>query len=140
MSDDELEQLESEGAQIDGTQALFGDDGDPGAAPQVEAELEVKTADVIYELLIPTFDLLAPAWDVKCEEQRALADAYGTVLDKYFPAGIMKWGAELNAIVVTVMVFYPRRGMPTHKAAPEQRGKEPLDGEVVETPDGQATH
>ena len=142
MSDDELEQLQNEGAQIDGTQAFpGGDDGDPGTAPQVEAELEVKTADVLYELLIPTFDLLAPAWDVKREEQRALADAYGTVLDKYFPAGITKWGAELNAIVISVMVFYPRRGMPTHKAAPAQRGNEPIDGEVVKKDtNGQEAH
>ena len=136
MSDDELEQLEGEGAKIDGAQAFTdGDDGDPGAAPQAEVVQEVSTADVLYELLIPTFDLLAPAWEVKREEQRALADAYGTVLDKYFPAGITKWGAELNAIVVTVMVFYPRRGMPTHKAA-----KEPIDGEVVEDPNGRTAH
>lgn len=142
MIGDELEQLESEAAEIDGTQSPPGDGGiDLGAAAQADIDAEVKTADVLYELLVPTFDLLAPAWEVKCEEQRALADAYGTILDKYFPAGITRWGAELNAIVVTVMVFYPRRGMPTHKAPPAQRGNEPIDGKVVKKdPNGQEAH
>lgn len=137
---DELEQLETEGAELDDLHAPASEQPE-AEAPHVEAEAEVSTADVINELLAPTFDLLAPAWEIKLEERRALADAYGLVLDKYFPAGISKWGAELNAIAVTVMVFYPRRGMdPLKKKAPP--GEPPIDGEVVktETGNGSTTH
>src|SRR3569833_1825478 len=75
------------------------------------------TEEIIYPVLSLAFDAIAPAWAVSEQEMRALAAAYGELLDKYFPD--MSFGVELNALIITAAFLGPRMKLPRsieHKA------------------------
>lgn len=73
----------------------------------------MPTADVLYPIARLAFDKGAPLWAVSDDEVRTLCDAYGALLDKYFPDGFLdRFGVELSAIMVTIAVFGPRWGTP----------------------------
>lgn len=91
-----------------------GANGTAGPAPPGPS-----TGKVISALLRPTFDLLAPAWNVSDTECENLGDAYGTVLDKYFPD--FDLGPEVAALFVTFAVFGPRMRTPRHNPKPDTR-------------------
>lgn len=70
------------------------------------------TAEIILPVLSMVCDLAAPNWRIGEAEKRALAEAYGALLDKYFPDGFMAWGVELNAVIVTAAIIAPRMRTP----------------------------
>lgn len=77
----------------------------------------MPTADVLYPIARLAFDKGAPLWAVSDDEVRTLCDAYGALLDKYFPDGFLdRFGVELSAIMVTIAVFGPRWGTPMKQA------------------------
>lgn len=71
---------------------------------------ELPTDQVLIMAMSPLFDVLAPNWSVSTEEKQALAGAYAPVIDKYF--GGVSVGVELQAVIVTVMIFAPRLSVP----------------------------
>lgn len=84
--------------------------GDAGQAPAGPTNAELLTA-----LLRPTFDIMAPSWNVSDMECAMLGEAYGAVIDKYWPD--FAFGVELTALLATVAVFGPRMRRPA-KAEP----------------------
>lgn len=113
-----LDSLAAEAARLDqeGIQAF----GDPEPTPEAAPKPEITTAEVLRPLMRAGFDILAPKWKVSDEESSQLATAYAAVLDKYFPDGVMgRWGAEFNAIILTVAIIGPRL-----KIAPRDAPKE----------------
>ncbi|HWO42143.1 MAG TPA: hypothetical protein VNO43_10105 [Candidatus Eisenbacteria bacterium] len=116
------EQLEAEARAVEGevitaAEQRGGADSEPGAG--------VSTADVLTQLLKPTFRLLAPNWEVTDDECAMLGSAYGAVVDKYFPD--LDLGVELTAALVTLAVFGPRWGKPAKvpKPKPTEAAKAP---------------
>jgi len=96
-----------------------------GAAEKPKRETESPTptpssAQLLTALLVPTFRVLAPAWEVTEPECALLGESYGAVLDKYFPD--LDIGVEFAALLATLAVFGPRWGKPRaavhHRATP----------------------
>jgi len=80
-----------------------------------EPIIETSTADFIKPALAFASNTLAPNWAVADAEIEQLANAYGALLDKYYPDKIGffdKWGAEITAITVTALVIAPRINTP----------------------------
>lgn len=93
----------------------------PGAAGQAgqgagAAKPKPKTGELIGALLIPTFKHMAPLWGVADEECMMLGEAYGAVIDKYFPD--LNFGPEAEAVFVTLAIFGPRWGTPMRNPPP----------------------
>jgi len=82
----------------------------PGAAGQAgHGEVPPagpSTGELLAALLKPTFAVMAPAWGVTDDECALLGNAYGAVIDKYFPN--FDFGVEFSALLVTLAVFGPR--------------------------------
>lgn len=128
---DEYEHItpESVDAELDALQ------DDAGADQRPLAEIRESTGEwreLLIQLLTPTFQLMAPAWNVQQEEINALGDAYAAVLSKYCPDGLSNWGPEITAGLTTVAIFGPRMraGLPrkVKEKPPENPDKEPTDG------------
>jgi len=87
------------------------------------------TAEVIHPLISFGCDLACPNYQIQKAEKQALAEAYGDLLDKYFPEGIGAWGVELNAALMTAAIFGPRlaQGVPARE---KPKAKQP-EGETV---------
>lgn len=83
--------------------------GTPSVAQLVSS---IPTKDLCVMVLTPAFAIFAPNWNVRTSEIEQLGDAYGKVIDKYFPDGFGKYDAEITALVVTSMIVMPRRGKP----------------------------
>lgn len=101
--------------------------------PEPKQQPDIPTDQLLRMLLAPLFGLLAPAWGVTQQEIGQLAEAYGAVVDKYFPNGLTAFGPELAAGMVTIAVIGPRMGKPrkiepTKPAAPKPA---PVQGEPV---------
>lgn len=117
--------LHAKAAALDGEFIQSGE----GAASGPESEAPPSgpsTGEVLSALLRPTFDLLAPAWKVSDAECKMLGEAYGTVIDKYFPN--FDLGPELGAVFVTFAVFGPRMRMPRHNPKPADAETETRPG------------
>lgn len=69
-----------------------------------------STGELLAALLRPTFDIVAPDWRVTDSECEMLGQAYGAVIDKYFPD--LEMGVELTAVLVTAAVLGPRLRKP----------------------------
>ena len=81
--------------------------------PVEEAAPEVpETSEILYPIINTAFKAIAPNWGVAEEESKALAEAYGGLIDKYFPDSQMAFGAEITALTVTAMVIAPRLNKP----------------------------
>ena len=91
--------------------------------------------EILAMLLAPTFDILAPGWNVTPQEQAALADAYAKVLAKYFPdpGGA---GPEIGCAIVTLAIFGPRIAyrMPRTVPPPPPVVNEPPPAAPVQQP------
>lgn len=110
MSAENIDQLAAEAAALD-AKALPPPLDDSTAGQEQEQAAAVSTADMLLPIISVTFDMLCPAWKVTADEKKALAEAYAGVLDKYFPDGL-PLGVEINALLISVMVFGPRMGKP----------------------------
>lgn len=117
-----LQQLSLEGASADAAAAPPPPPGAPGAPP----EKEISSAELFLMVGGPWFDILAPNWKVGQDEKKQLSDAYGALLDKYFPDWSTRFGPELAAVVVSAAVFGPRLAakIPPRLPAPEEPKKE----------------
>lgn len=110
-TEDDLAQL----AELDNilAEAEVVDGGKVGESGLVETEPEsngpeIETSELLFPIISMGFDIVVPHWKVKKEEKKALAEAYGGLLDKYFPDAGEYFGAEITALMVTGMVCMPR--------------------------------
>jgi hypothetical protein len=91
-----------------------------GASEEEETEPTMETSALLMGAFSPLFDIFAPNWDVKAEEKQALCEAYGAVIDKYYPDGVGgKFATELTALTITGMIIAPRIGTPRKKSEKE---------------------
>lgn len=102
---EELEGLAAEAAALEGETIVNG-----AAAPEPK-QAGPSTAELLLPVVGLMCGLFCPAWNIQQVEQQALAEAYGAVVDKYFPDGI-NFGVELNALLITAAIIGPRLKMP----------------------------
>jgi hypothetical protein len=106
----------------------------PGQAePEAEAAApEIPTSELLKPVLGMGFNILAPNWGVTEPEINELANAYGLLIDKYFPDGVLNsYGVEFAAIMTTFTVIAPRLNKPRKekpkKPAGEVKQPEPAE-------------
>jgi hypothetical protein len=78
-----------------------------------EEELEEVIAfdgGMLNTILRKTFDIVSPNWQITDEEVGSLVEVYLPVLDKYNIAKYLQ-SVEFNAVLITGMIFYSRRGV-----------------------------
>jgi len=90
---------------LDDTAPPVAAEGEPGATNGVD------TGEMLGGLLLVTFNnLLAPKrgdhWKLAPGEAETLGQAYGVVIDKYFPD--LGTGPELTAVLVSFAILGPR--------------------------------
>lgn len=101
------------------------DELEPGGSPPASSSVdELPLSDCIAAMLSISFNhLIAPRagdhWALNDGESKALGEAYGAVLDKYFPD--LTLGVEVTAILVTATVFGPRIAMQAQYTPKETR-------------------
>ncbi len=100
-------------------------DQDIAPGQPAPADNDMPTGDLVGELLNLTVNgVVAPMrgshWNMTEQECRSLGNAYGAVLDKYFPN--LSMGAEVTALVVTVTVVGPRIAKDMEIAAMQNNG------------------
>tara|TARA_B100000446_G_scaffold185938_3_gene211046 strand:+ start:3725 stop:4189 length:465 start_codon:yes stop_codon:yes gene_type:complete len=81
-------------------------------------------------ILKPTFDVVAPNWQVSDGEAGALAEAYSEVCAHYFPDGAGELGPWPAALLCTALVVGPKIKTPM-RAIPESEA----EGQTVEQRD-----
>lgn len=86
-------------------------DGTAPAGDTGHARTGPTNAELLTALLRPTFDIMAPNWQVSDMECALLGEAYCAVIDKYFPG--LEFGIEIAAVLATAAVFGPRMRRPT---------------------------
>lgn len=93
----------------------------PPAEPEPPA---MPTSALIAPALAVVFRHAAPAWRVSDAEIASLAEAYGALVDKYFPGGLLnRWGIEVAALMATLAVLGPRWGTPTHEVPKQEEAR-----------------
>ncbi|MDP5205780.1 hypothetical protein ORI99_01790 [Alishewanella sp. SMS9] len=94
----------------------------PGATAVQNEALDIRMADVLGPAIQTTADLLAPNWEITQDESAALGEAWGSVIDVWFPDLPVnpKWAALGMAAFSTAMVLKSRAGVPL-KAIPEKK-------------------
>ena len=136
----ELDQLAAEGA----TEDVAGEyiPGSDRPEPQKQEQQQHSTADVLAPVLQITFGLIASRrgqhWALNDGEAKEAAEAYGSVIDKYFPETTT--GPELTAVIVTLAIVGPRLGqdkvVAARKAQAEQEAEKKeqggVDGDISE--------
>ena len=108
------------------TDALWEEVDGVEPRPQSENEpvtVDIETGEILFGAISPTFDLLCPNWNVTTEEKKALAEAYGGVIDKYFP-NLGAAAPELIALAMTAAIFAPRVGQPRKLEKKDSKGAE----------------
>lgn len=129
MSDEqqlnELAALAAEAAAEEPGEYIPGD-GAPEAEPQGPS-----IGEMMAGVLGITFGLVAARrgahWNLSAAEAKQAGEAYGAVLDKYFPD--MRTGPEVAAVAVTAMIVLPR--LAADRAAAE-REESRTDGDKSE--------
>lgn len=102
------------GAAIDGEELaamaaeLEQDEAPESAGELVEQAEGPPTAEIIQPIIDLACGVMAPNWHIQKGERQAMAEAYGDLLDKYFPEGLGDYGVELNALLCTAAVLGPR--------------------------------
>lgn len=85
--------------------------------PATPAEPDVPARELLRPLLSVAFKRGAPLWGVTDDEIAQLSEAWGALIDKWAPGGILnRWGVEIAAALVTFQVFAPRMGQPARQA------------------------
>ena len=90
---------------------------------QEEQEQAIETGQLLVMVIKPTTQLLCPNWNISDDEINGLAQAYGQVIDKYFPDYGQYLGPEIAALVLTAMVVAPRVNTPRHEEAKKPEGQ-----------------
>lgn len=109
----------------DDVAAMQAELGEPTPTANSEpTQPDIPTADVLTAVMVPMFATLCPNWNVTNEECSNVAQAWGPVLDKYLPDWVTRFGVEVNAVLITLLVFGPRWSTPRKivdvKKEPEQ--------------------
>lgn len=95
----------------------------PAPAPAPDAppsQPEIPTGAFLQSILAPVFAMFAPNWRVSEAEVSQLAETWGAVIDKWFPDGVLnRFGPEIAAASVTIMVFAPRMKIPPKLPEPK---------------------
>lgn len=123
---------------------------------QREQVPQIPTSELLYPAISLITAVAAPNWGIAEEENKAIADSYAEVLDKYYPNVGESFSVELNALLITAAIFMPRIGKPRQLPPPkEEKGadvvpidtKEPgnsggggLDSMGEETLNGETVH
>jgi hypothetical protein len=103
----ELDALQGQADNFDGKTA------EQNETPEQSEQPEFETSKMLYGVISPLFDVFTPNWQVSNNEKMALSQAYGDLIDKYFPDGVHnQFGVEITALTVTGMVFASRIGTP----------------------------
>lgn len=96
----------------------------PTSPPAEPEQPAMPTSALIAPALAVVFRHAAPAWRVSDAEIASLSEAYGALIDKYFPGGVLnRWGIEVAALMATLAVLGPRWGTPTHEAPKQEDAK-----------------
>jgi len=92
-------------------------DGVSGSIKHEEKRVEIPeipTGEVVAGLLSATSGLLVmkmgKKWELEKEEAEVAGEAYGAVIDKYFPDVMGNMGVEITALMITVMLVGSRLG------------------------------
>lgn len=103
---------------------------------QSEDETEQQSEIPSSELLKPVFQMVGGILKPVLEdaEINALSEAYGALLDKYFPDSSRLLGVELNCLLITAAVAVPRL---QYRAAERKAKKEAQDKEADQTMDSE---
>jgi|GEM_PF-6167491 len=115
------------GAAID-SDAEAGEGIDSGAGVQVADAAPVPLEDlspIMGSIVTSTVEILCPAWGITPEEISQLAAAYGAVANKYLPAFVGRYGLEINAALVTLVIIGPHIGQPRHESPSSQDDQSP---------------
>lgn len=97
----------------------------PAEKPAEQPAPEVPAKALLQPLLTLAFAKAAPAWKVTAAEVAELSEAWGALVDKWAPGGLLnKYGLEITALLVTVQVLAPRFGQPTQEQATEKKEQE----------------
>lgn len=124
---DPLDRIEAEASAYEAGAA--GQDTNGGEHLPAAPDDGPGTAEMLEQILGPTFQVIAPNWHVQPSEVRALADAYAGVLDKWLPDGPAQFGPEIAAAMTTLAVFGPRAGVPRHPPRKKaEKGGDKADG------------
>lgn len=87
-----------------------------------EQEMQIPSGQLVEMAISPLFGMLAPNWEVQPDEISALGEAYGALLDKYFPDGVAtRYSVEFTALLCTATVFGSRIGTPRKKPKPKKK-------------------
>lgn len=109
----------------------------PGNQPATDqaTTVDIPTGKICGDLLDVTFNgLIAPKrgehWKLTREESLALGDAYGAVIDKYFPD--ISGGPEVVALMLTAAMIGPRIAVDmASKSKPEKPSQASTQGDNV---------
>ena len=89
---------------------------------------DIKTGEVVASLLMPTFALIAVKagehWALSPDEAEIAGEAYGAVIDKYYPDAGSRMGVEVTALLVTAGLIMPRMMVKKSKPAAKVESKE----------------
>ncbi len=121
-------------AEIEGEQPTndtgAGAEGKPDAMP---------TGDMVAQLLGVTFNhVIAPRrgdhWKINDAEAKALGDAYGAVIDKYWPDFMN--GPEIAAVLTSMAVLGPRMMQDAEQSKAKDKAKKPGASDESQTEAG----
>jgi len=115
----------------------------PQEIERLESLPEVNTGEVVAALLLPTFALIAlkagEHWALQPDEAEIAGEAYGAVIDKYYPNAGASMGVETTALLVTAGLVLPRMMMvkkPKEKPAKLTNEKDEIENTETEAVNG----
>ncbi len=113
MADIEKELLSEDIARLESEANLDAMPSEPSAAEVAQANRDQEELEQAFNMLLgSTFDIFCPAWNIQPEETKQLSAAYAAIIEKYFPGGVSRFGVEINAVLITAVIFAPRAKMP----------------------------
>lgn len=89
--------------------------------------VDKPTGEIILPIISVMSAVAAPNWEISDEENTVLADAFGDLLDKYFPDAPSYLGVEITALLAVGMVVAPRIA----EGKPLRHKIEPKDNDIV---------
>ena len=119
--------MDSVEEEIAAMQAELGESTESTIAATPPPQPDIPTAEMLAAALVPMFSMLCPNWCVTNEECSQVAAAWGPVLDKYLPDWATKFGVEVNAVLITVLVFGPRWSTPRKIEVIQKEKTEPVN-------------